>query len=112
RDADRGLLFLAYQASIGRGFEHIATQWLGVSTFPHPAPGLPVDPVGLSVLETPGLDPVTAWTGPGHATHRIYFHKPVAGHANGDFIPVDLQSFVEVKGSGYFFAPSLHGITD
>jgi Dyp-type peroxidase family len=107
-DQDVGLLFVAYQASIARGFEHIATRWLATPTFVGPAPGLATEPGDLSALETPGVDPITAWTGRG--THRVNAHKP--GTGTGEFIPVDLEQFVEVRGCGCFFAPSLKGITD
>src|SRR5206468_8128902 len=39
-EADKGLLFVAYQASIERQFEHIYTRWLTQSTFPPPAESL------------------------------------------------------------------------
>src|SRR5262249_26014330 len=58
----------------------------------------------------PGIDPITAWTEGG--THRINVHQRGSGDASGDFVPVDLEQFVEVKGCGYFFSPSLKGIAD
>jgi hypothetical protein len=63
---DLGVLFVAYQASIGRQFEFIQTQWLGINTFPQPA--VSGSRPGLSPERMPGADPLTAFATSGNRT--------------------------------------------
>ncbi len=110
-DAERGLLFVAYQASISRQFEHIHTQWLGASTFPPPAAELALAPgSNLQRIESPGVDPITGWSGA--ATRQVLYHRAGDGYDRADFVPLDISTFVDVTGSGYFFSPSLAGIKE
>jgi Dyp-type peroxidase family len=105
-DTDQGLLFLAYQASIERQFEHIYTRWLAESIFPPPAESLHFQKsMSLSRLETPGVDPLA---GQANTPIRdVFYHRPGPGMTRDDFIPLNLPQFVEATATGYFFAPSL-----
>jgi Dyp-type peroxidase family len=91
---ERGLQFLAFNANIERQFEFVQQQWLGnpkfggltseadpvLGAFPEPTEG--VDPPTFSVPEGSGLS------------------RRVTG----------LASFVRVRGSGYFFMPSIPAV--
>jgi Dyp-type peroxidase family len=81
---ERGLLFLAYQASIEDQFELIMRGWINDSS--HPAPGAGVDPI----------------VGSAFGARR----RPVAVGGRTFAAP----SFVFPTGGGYFFAPSLSGL--
>jgi len=106
-NVDRGMLFVAYQASIARGFEFVQTRWLGTNLFPHPgANGGPE----LSVLRAPGADPFTGWDVSGNRT--VLYHKGTTGSEWDDFVRVTVPRFVHVTGSGYFFAPAIGRIAD
>jgi Dyp-type peroxidase family len=80
---DRGLLFLAYQGSLARQFEHVQRRWVASSHFPSTGDG--PDPVASP---TPG-------------PHTVSFHR------NGGPVAISLDAFVTVTGGGYFFAPSI-----
>jgi Dyp-type peroxidase family len=107
---ERGLLFLAYQASIQNQFEHILTQWMNDSTFPAPntrsgfRPGIVPSP-----LEVPGWDPLVG-TVRGATTRTVSFHKSGAGCDRDDFVQLELPQFVQVLGGGYFFSPSISAV--
>jgi Dyp-type peroxidase family len=80
---DRGLLFLTYQASVARQFEHVQRRWVASSHFPSTGDG---------------PDPVASPT-PGPHTVSLY--------GNGGPVTISLEAFVTVTGGGYFFAPSI-----
>src|SRR5207302_10783425 len=105
-DTDRGLLFVAYQASIERQFEHIYRHWLADSMFPPPAEALNFHKsMMLSRVETPGVDPLAGQAS--GANRDVFYHRSGPGMARDDFIPLTLPRFVEPTATGYFFAPSL-----
>jgi Dyp-type peroxidase family len=84
--AERGLLFLAFQADIGRQFEHIQREWLNS----HEYPGRPGEP---------GADPVV-----GQPAER----RPIdLVRADGTVARFELAKFVTTLGGGYFFVPSI-----
>jgi len=83
---DRGLLFLCYQTSIARQFEHVQQQWVNDPTFPEP---------------NTGQDAVMA-TAP--ATGEFLLPGGRTGHV------ALMQRFVTTTGGGYFFQPSLSAL--
>jgi hypothetical protein len=88
-DHDRGLLFVAYQASIARQFEHIQRQWFNRSDFP---PG---------ARPEPGADPLV-----GRPSGRPEVQLPTPrGH-----VAIGLDRFVTVTAGGYFFTPSIRAL--
>jgi Dyp-type peroxidase family len=88
---DRGLLFLAYQASIARQFEHVQRHWIENCDFPARGVG-PDALVGRSARGCPVSLP----------------------HEDGSRESVELRlpSFVTPTTRGYFFAPSLDAIDE
>jgi Dyp-type peroxidase family len=82
-DADRGLLFLAYMASIENQFEFIQTTWADNATFQQPGDG---------------PDPVIG-TSPGDGNAL-----PIAGGATAT---LSLRRWVRTTGAVYLFAPSI-----
>ncbi|CAN5669908.1 peroxidase [soil metagenome] len=84
---DRGLLFLCYQTSIARQFEHVQQQWVNDPTFPEP---------------NTGQDAVIA-TSPGSGEFALPGGR--TGHV------ALMQRFVTTTGGDYFFAPSRSAIT-
>lgn len=83
---DRGLLFMCYQTSISRQFEHVQQQWVNDPTFPEP---------------NAGQDAVIA-TAP--ATGEFQLPGGRTGHV------ALMQRFVTTTGGGYFFQPSLSAL--
>jgi Dyp-type peroxidase family len=88
-DKDRGLLFLAYQASLSNQFEHVQRNWLNSTKFPVPQTG---------------RDPLVGQ--PGGANELIL---PLGG-GQGQ-VPITLGQFVTMTGGGYFFSPSIEALT-
>lgn len=83
---DRGLLFLCYQTSIARQFEHVQQQWVNDPTFPEP---------------NAGQDAIIA-TAP--ATGELSLPGGRSGHV------ALMQRFVATTGGGYFFQPSMSAL--
>jgi Dyp-type peroxidase family len=88
-EKDRGLLFLAYQASLSNQFEHVQRHWLNNAKFPAPQTG---------------RDPLVGQ--PGGANELIL---PLGG-GQGQ-VPITLGQFVTMTGGGYFFSPSIDALT-
>ena len=84
---DRGLLFLAYQASLARQFEHVYKNWFMNADFPR---------------EGDGLDPLLAEPADRHVVGLR--------EKGGRVTPLSLERFVSVTAGGYFFAPSLSAL--
>ena len=91
---DVGLLFMAYMADIGQQFEVNQAVWANNPGFPPRPPG--TDPVV-------GLDPVI---GQPPAQQLNPLRCPVTWGLPATKV-VDFQSFVRLRGGGYFFAPCL-----
>ena len=85
-----GLLFMAYNADIGRQFHFTQTAWAN-------NPGFPIQPGGPH-----GQDPVIGQNAPGDQKWPLEWDNPAAG-----IKPFGFQDFVKMKGGEYFFAPSL-----
>ena len=83
---ERGLLFLAYQASIKRQFEHIHNRWFRERDSPR---------------RGDGRDPLVGGPDAGHQ---------LALRLGDRETPVPLARFVDVRGSGYLFAPSIRAL--
>jgi Dyp-type peroxidase family len=84
---DRGLLFLAYQASLANQFEHVQRNWLNNAKFPTPQTG---------------RDPLVGQ--PGGANELVLPLK-------GGPASLTLGQFVTMTGGGYFFSPSIDALT-
>ena len=84
---DRGLLFLAYQASLANQFEHVQRNWLNNAKFPNPQTG---------------RDPLVGQ--PGGANELVLALK------GGARAPLTLGQFVTMTGGGYFFSPSIDAL--
>jgi Dyp-type peroxidase family len=107
--ADRGILFLAYQASIADQFEFITITWMNTRRFPSP---------GSTVQQRPrdsaGEDPIAGafWDRP--AEPRTIFcpvsAKETGGRLTVDAIAIKLDRYVTMTGGGYFFCPSISAL--
>jgi hypothetical protein len=86
-DADRGLVFVCYQASISRQFEFVQARWLNDG-----------DPFGLG--RTP--DPVAGAVGAGGA--RLAFGGRPPHYATA------MRAFVTMRGGEYLFVPGVAGL--
>jgi Dyp-type peroxidase family len=84
--AERGLLFLPYQASITDQFEHVQRNWFNNTKFPTPNTGR--DPL----VGQPG--------GPNETTLTL----------KGGPVSIALRQFVTMTGGGYFFSPSIQAL--
>jgi Dyp-type peroxidase family len=84
-EADRGLLFLAYQASIEETFETIVQSWMNSASGPTPPPGFDML-VGRAPEDAPRYCTIA------------------------DRVVSIVQPFVYATGGGYFFAPSRSAI--
>ncbi|KAJ7205969.1 dye-decolorizing peroxidase precursor [Mycena pura] len=97
---DRGLAFVAYQASIGNGFVFLQNVWINNNGFPFgkvdPTPG--VDPI----IGT-GIDALFGLTG---GPQNISGMDP----ANPALDIVRPETYVVSRGGEYFFSPSLSGL--
>jgi Dyp-type peroxidase family len=98
-EGDVGLLFMAYQADIGRQFEIMQRAWANNPNFPRlaPQPGQPS--VGIDLVIGQGASSAAKWP-------KTWGKPPtvLADFAAG------FSQFVTTKGGGYFFQPSLSGL--
>ena len=97
--ADRGLLFVAYQADLERQFEHVWTKWLGDANFPQPGAGTD-SLVGQTSAVQPGIS--APWT--------AAITRPTAvtrADQMGGLASLRLPSFVTPQYGGYFFSPAI-----
>lgn len=83
-DADRGLLFLGYQASLERQFEFVMSEWFNKTD--HPEPG-------------DGHDPLIS------QVSRKRFNLPGGSPAH-----LTMQPFIFTTGGAYFFQPSISAL--
>jgi Dyp-type peroxidase family len=83
-----GLLFIAYQSSIGEQFEHIQRQWINNPNYVKPDTGLD------SLIGQSGL-PQFRWPASHGATDKTIM------------APLGIGSFVTLRGGEYFFAPCI-----
>lgn len=102
-ESGKGLLFLAYQASIEEGAEFIQRNWMNDHDFSrfreHPSSFLP----GIDALI--GQQVVSAVGGPAPPpSHAWYLSADPDQHAP---ISQRLSGFVAAEGGGYFFSPAL-----
>jgi Dyp-type peroxidase family len=86
----RGLLFVAYQADITRQFEHVWGKWLN-------GPDFPVPGAGRDALVGQSREPRPA-------------SIPRPGQKGGS-ISLKLPAFATPKYGGYFFTPSIGGLS-
>jgi Dyp-type peroxidase family len=86
--AARGLLFLAYQASLFNQFEHVQREWFNRADFP--------------TAQT-GRDPLIGQPGGPHETMLPMKGGPIS---------IALSQFVTMTGGGYFFSPSIQALKD
>jgi Dyp-type peroxidase family len=98
-ERERGLMFLSYQADIGRQFEYVWGHFLNCVDFPMPGAGrdaLVGQPMPTARTKTAPRRPALA-------------PSPLK---EGEVIRLGLQTFVTPHYAGYFFAPSLSTLTD
>lgn len=94
-----GLLFMAYNADIGRQFKFTQVSWANNRNFP-------VRPSGLH-----GIDPVIGQDGLTEALHLASTDQSLPeawdDESKGFNTGVGFAGFVQLKGGEYFFSPSL-----
>lgn len=105
----RGVLFLAYQASLERGFEFVQRWWFSHRNWPTVAPrtSFPAtehDP-GTLTPYYPGLDPMVGRDD--REDRTVWYHRP---DQQGAFERLDLPRFVTVEDGAYFFTPSIDSL--
>jgi deferrochelatase/peroxidase EfeB len=96
--ADRGLLFLCYQASIEDQFEFLSEHWANATTLPkdYSRPNQPA-----------GHDPILGETDNASSRARIV----TLPGSDGSFETIQIPSdFIIPTGGDYFFTPSLTGL--
>jgi Dyp-type peroxidase family len=94
--ADRGLLFLCFQANIEDQFEFIQRTWVDNDNFPSSV-------LTLGLLQTPtGDDPVIGQSPNKEQQWPLKWNDPEGGKR-----AVNFESAVTLKGGEYFFAPSI-----
>jgi Dyp-type peroxidase family len=92
---ERGLLFLAYQTSIVRQFEHIQSVWANQEEARIPPPGLPF---------SAGQDLIIGQTS-GKVRKFMLKWRDAAGKEHDEILAA--EPFVVPTGGGYFFVPSV-----
>jgi Dyp-type peroxidase family len=91
--ADRGLLFMCYQANIEKQFEFIQRTWVDNPNFP--------DSVLNPLQDKTGDDPLIGQNGNKPQRWPKEWGNPAAGRQKFNF-----EAAVTLKGGEYFFAPS------
>ena len=93
RSADRGLLFLCFQANIKEQFEFIQRTWVDNPNFPHGT---------LPGSKNTGYDPLIGQAADEGQRWPNDWGKEAAGRDR-----ISFESAVTLKGGEYFFAPSI-----
>jgi Dyp-type peroxidase family len=106
---DRGLLFVAYQASLSEQFEFIAGQWLNIRAFPELAANVQAPLPGTN--RRAGEDPIVGANSDGLAVQRLILY-PTTATTSGANVSITVQQvlldkFVTMRGGGYFFCPGI-----
>jgi hypothetical protein len=91
-EVDRGLLFVAFQASIPSQFEHVWLDWLNNHDFP---------------FEGAGNDPLTGQVRRSAHEREVQVANP---DLQGESARFRLPQFVSVEYGGYFFTPSISAL--
>jgi Dyp-type peroxidase family len=99
---DRGLLFMAYQASLEDGFEHIQRAWFNGSETPEKPGGAGSHGWDPIVGNVPGGNPAAA--------RVVEYHRRSIAQPAFDTVRLTIQRFVEVTAGGYFFTPSISAL--
>lgn len=92
-----GLLFMAYNADIGRQFEFTQISWANNPAF--------VNDAANNIAKT-GLDPIIGQPSTAMLPPVTPEWLPTYGTPPGTPVPFDFAGFVTMKGGEYFFAPS------
>ena len=94
--ADRGLLFLCFQANVEKQFEFIQRTWVDNPNFPDNVINLPIGP------KDTGDDPLIGQDANEKQRWPKKWNTPAAGREKFNF-----DAAVTLKGGEYFFAPSM-----
>jgi deferrochelatase/peroxidase EfeB len=95
----KGLLFVAYQARIDDGYEHIQQGWINDTTFGAPT---------VDGVDPPGQDPLAV-----DKSRDVLNQMLVPFRKEGQAakrVPLDLMRTVTARGGGYFFTPSIQAL--
>jgi Dyp-type peroxidase family len=98
----KGLVFLAYQADIQRGYEHVQGSWLNAPYFGRP------DVQGGRLTPSPGADPLAAVRS--RRDDLSVYLSGREGEADRGYTSQPLARTIVAEGGGYFFAPSLDAL--
>jgi Dyp-type peroxidase family len=112
---EKGLVFLAYQARIEDGYEHIQREWLNDGYFGTPKGGVEIGEDGTPIIApgrrgdppAPGPDPLSVLKSRG-GNLQLYL-SDVQGQP-GQYLPRPFSRVVTARGGGYFFAPSISAL--
>jgi Dyp-type peroxidase family len=92
---ERGLIFVAYMASIEQQFEFLMHKWFGDQAFAD-TPPRPI----------PGFDPIMGCPQNQPAASRSV-NYPVPAGAAITYQTLSIARYIKLKGGGYFFSPSI-----
>jgi Dyp-type peroxidase family len=109
--ADRGLIFLAYQASLAEQFELITRDWMNARLFPALSSAIQVE---SGDRRSAGEDPITGVFKDDRAGPRTVWCPVNTTERNGRLIvdaeTVTLPRIVTMTGGGYFLCPSISAL--